>query len=275
MGSDAFDIAYKRVKAFFENEVTTFLIADLERMGKIQDHPAGTIPESQAVFSFLDLLGFLMRFDFDDEEGLNWPGMLSGQQDGKPIDRTEQDVVDKISAAATRTGKNISYMASTWLAQVAQEYKEPLNLALLQILFRHGGVHQFFPKVGSIGKDDRKIPVLKVSVTAGKYPVTHLNQNNLREDFLESLKLIKQIIIEKKESDMQAITGESLEKMILRINARLDARLYLDRQQLLEVLTEHAPELLPYCPKPYTPKPFQHISYDMGPEFTKGSGIKS
>jgi hypothetical protein len=71
---------------------------------------------------------------------------------------------------------------------------------------------------------------------------------------------------------MQGIGGESVEKMVFRINARLDARLYMDRQQVLEILTEHAPELLPYCPKPYTPKPFQHISYDMGPEFTKGSG---
>jgi hypothetical protein len=49
-------------------------------MNEIRKDPCCTISESIAVFSFLDLLGSLMRFDFEDETKADLPKILNLQQ---------------------------------------------------------------------------------------------------------------------------------------------------------------------------------------------------
>jgi hypothetical protein len=56
MSNDKFRAAHERVKGFFEGEISQYLIADLQRMAKIQDAPHLTIPESLAVFSALAIV---------------------------------------------------------------------------------------------------------------------------------------------------------------------------------------------------------------------------
>jgi hypothetical protein len=264
---------YDRVKGFFENEVTKFLLADLDRLGKIQDHPACTIPESLAIFSFVDLLGFLMRPQFDDENKIDLVNALDLQHRGKELDPTDAAVIKKLESRARATQDNLNYMCSTWLVLIRQDYGDPLNMALLRILFRHGGAHQFFPKIGSIGKNGEEQALIEIRAKIGNYPLTHLNQNKFREDFVACLSMMIGIIVQKDDKEMAKITGESIEKVIQRMNARLDARLYLDREQLLQILRTNAPDLLPHSSKEYKPaSSYQYISYKVDPNWLTESG---
>ncbi len=277
MSNGDFQAAYERVKGFFAGEISQYLIADLQRMAGIQDAPHLTIPESLAVFSALDFLGFLMRPDFKDEGDVDFSAALQGQKSGEEIAEADANAVKRITQEASRTSENLRYMCEVWLSASTPEYADPLNLALLTILFRHGGVHQFFPKIGEIGKmpPKQQQQVIRIRTADGEYPHTILEQNQFRQHFLDAVGRIIGIIVDCNKKAFRDITGESLTDMIPRINARLDARLFLDRQQLLDILAKHAPGLRPFDDGPFVANEHQHSIHATDPaETTTTTGVR-
>ncbi len=117
---------------YFENNIETYLITDLivlqnipeklsesiEVWDKIQQNQLGycTIPQAMAIFSYMDILGFLLR-----------------------PNTSAEDLSSKI-----KSSENIKYFLKEYY--VEKKYIVENDVKPLINLYRHGMMHQFLPK---------------------------------------------------------------------------------------------------------------------------------
>lgn len=117
---------------YFKNNIETYLITDLivlqnipeklsesiEVWDKIKHDELGycTIPQAMAIFSYMDILGFLLRIDTNAED-------LSSKKD---------------------TGENIKYFLKQFY--INKSFISENDIKPLINLYRHGMMHQFLPK---------------------------------------------------------------------------------------------------------------------------------
>lgn len=171
---------------YFENNIKNYVITDLivlqnipdklseniEVRDKINHHALGycTIPQAMTVFSCMDILGFLLRPD------------------------TSQD---DLSLVKKQTSENIKYFLNQYYVQ--KGYIIENDIKPLTSLYRHGLMHQFFPK----NVDIHKTPVRKtqppfqvISYTGGENGGSSrrhcLNVSDFTECFLIALNDIRQ-----------------------------------------------------------------------------------
>ena len=160
------------VVSFLQRTIRDYAIGDLERLGKIRPDPEPpnlrgcTVPECLTIFAVLDLLGFLMRSDFDDEKKLDVDRLIADQINCIEPTPADNKILDRIENKGVRgkTSRNLEYMLRTWLSTQREGYDE-LAIDLIVKLFRHGGAHQFLPKAAGIAKWGRKHPCSSSSMT--------------------------------------------------------------------------------------------------------------
>lgn len=171
---------------YFENNIKKYVITDLivlqnipdklseniEVRDKINNDALGycTIPQAMTVFSCMDILGFLLRPD------------------------TSQD---DLSLVKKQTSENIKYFLNQYY--VRKGYIIENDIKPLTSLYRHGLMHQFFPKSVNIHKTPvRKTqpPFQVISYTVGKNGGSSrrhcLNVSDFTECFLSALNDIRQ-----------------------------------------------------------------------------------
>ena len=123
------------VFSFFEDVVEKYVVGDLETLAEIRPEPwppnrrGCTVPESLAVFAVLDLMGFLMRKDFDDEKQLDIDRLIKEQANCTEPKPDEPAILKRIGEQATRTGDNLEYMLEKWLGRESTGY-DKLTIAL-------------------------------------------------------------------------------------------------------------------------------------------------
>lgn len=180
--------AEQRMRNFFDNEISTFILPDIDRLtNEIRPNERGlrgcAVPLAMMLFSLMDLFGFLMR--------------------------PEQN------ANKRNTRKNFEYLlsASGYFSEVYAR-----NLELIIVLFRHGIMHQFFPKASGIAKAGFDTPLI---FTHEKKPI--LNVDALSVDLVEAINQIRADIFSRNSSNL-----------ILRMNNRLDELAQDDYNELAE-----------------------------------------
>ncbi len=253
MANQPVSLATQRVLEFLENEIQGFVVGDLTRLSRLA--PSGTepftrlctIPESMAVFLVMELMGFLMRADFNEEQLLDMPRLLAAQTacgEATGADAAALDVLGSRTRVDDTSG-NIRYMMEDWLNLESGGQYDGLTIRLLISFFRHGSAHRFFPKAAGISKIGASQPVLVIRQLSG-FPVPLLNEDRLREDYLGANRRITSIVSNMDDAQLQQITGELVSSLVLRMNSRLDALLYLDRRKLKNILrAEGRTDLLP------------------------------
>lgn len=181
--------ARTRVQNLFNNEISMYVLPDIDRLtNEIRPDNRGlrgcTIPLAMMLFALIDLFGFLMRRD----EGAN----------------------------KRNTKRNFEYLLSEG-SLFPEVYAA--NWERILKLFRHGVMHQFFPKASGIAKagpnrplifEDNRIPVLNVDI--------------LSRDMV--------LVIDQIERDI--IQGD-VRELIVRMNSRLDSLAEDDYQDLDEL----------------------------------------
>ena len=152
---------YPEVAGFFNSDIKTFVLPDLKRLRE-EVRPDGgkagcTIPTAMMAFALLDLLGFLMR-------------------DGP------------ITAPEVQNGRaNIGYALSRGAGLFPPEYEK--NTALLIELFRHGLVHQVFPRSAAISKASPACWLITITPDT-RLPV--LNVDRLTDDLMTALEKLEE-----------------------------------------------------------------------------------
>ncbi|MGD0842833.1 MAG: hypothetical protein ABSA06_00490 [Geobacteraceae bacterium] len=143
--------------SFFTYSVNDYILPDLKRLREEirpnQDEKGlqgCTVPTAMFAFSILDLVGFLMR----------------------PDNTAKRD----------ETTKNISYMLSVTAGLFPAEY-EPSSEVLIK-LFRHGLMHQVFPKACGIAKTP---PSLNLPLIFYQSNTPNLNVDRLVDDLVKAL----------------------------------------------------------------------------------------
>jgi len=176
--------AKKRVQNFINNEISFYVLPDVERLThEIRPDSNGqrgcTVPLAMMLFSIIDFFGFLMR---DDK-----------------------------NARKTETLRNFEYLISK-SGYFPKVYSEGKNCEKLVKLFRHGIVHQFFPKACGISKAGIKCPLIYEN-SSGTKKTPILNVDILSKDLVDAISKIQEVISENKEGNKE---------LILRMNSRLD-----------------------------------------------------
>ncbi|MEW6529337.1 MAG: hypothetical protein AB1473_00775 [Thermodesulfobacteriota bacterium] len=237
--------AKQRVLGFLDTEIQGFVVGDLARLGTLS--PAGskpftcqcTVPESLAAFAALELMGFLMRSDFNEERNLDMPALIKLQAACGEATGADADALGTLGGR-TRiddTSGNIEYMVEKWLNLESGSQYDKFTIQVLISLFRHGGAHRYFPKAAAIRRGGSAFPVLDFEKESG-FSVPILNEDRLREDYLAANKRITAIIRNNDEEQLRSITGETVGVLVGRMSARLDVLLYLDRRKLKNILAE-------------------------------------
>lgn len=170
---------------YFENNIKKYVITDLivlqnipdklseniEVRDKINNDALGycTIPQAMTVFAYMDILGFLLRPDTNPDD-------LSSKK---------------------QSSKNIKYFLHQYY--VKKGYIIENDIKPLTSLYRHGLMHQFFPKNVDIYKTPvrKTLPPFQVmSYTGGKNGGSSrrhcLNVSDFTECFLSALNDIRQ-----------------------------------------------------------------------------------
>jgi hypothetical protein len=133
----------KRVLSFFDSEFARFILPDLERLSDIRPDSQGlracSIPQAMLVFAVLDLLGYLINPD--------------------------------VNASKQNTLENYRAVFSSRLGLFPQEYEDETDRIVK--LFRHGIMHQFFPKASAIGKGHGERQIIFES---GRIPCLNLDR---------------------------------------------------------------------------------------------------
>jgi hypothetical protein len=163
-----------RVMKFFDNEVRLYILNDIETLNSIEDTGLGNcaVPHAMMLFAVIDLFGYLTREDEDPKK--------------------------------TDTLGNFRYFLSEKANFFPKEYVE--NYEKIVKLFRHGLIHQFFPKASGIcraGTQD-----LLIFENQGSY---NLNVDVLSRDVVAALEKVRQYCSETHNNELPE-----------RINSRLD-----------------------------------------------------
>jgi hypothetical protein len=145
--------AKERVSQFFKTELEQYIIGDLLRLSEIRpDIKTGlrgcTVPQAMVNFAILDLLGYLINEDLE--------------------------------ASKKDTLKNYRVIFSSKYGLFPEQYEKEVERIVK--LFRHGIVHQFFPKASAVGKLSKDSPLIGLS---GNVPC--LNVDRLSEDVLNAI----------------------------------------------------------------------------------------
>jgi hypothetical protein len=168
----------QRVLNFFDTEVSMYILKDIERLtNEVRpDKDTGlrgcTIPLAMMLFAVIDLFGYLTRDDNDPSK--------------------------------SDTLANFQFIMSERANFFPDIYREKCEKIVK--LFRHGLIHQFFPKASGISKAGSGYPLIFES--SG---IPNLNVDVLSKDVFEALEKLKHFIIENRDPDL-----------VERINNRLD-----------------------------------------------------
>ena len=168
----------ERVLGFFDHEVSMYILKDVDRLtNEIRpDKGTGlrgcTVPLAMMLFAVIDLFGYLTS---DDE-----------------------------NPRKSNTLGNFKYLMSEKVNFFPKIYKD--NYEKIVKLFRHGLIHQFFPKASGIAKAGLGNPLIFES--SG---IPNLNVDVLSKDVKEALGKLKQSIAENRDNSL-----------VERINSRLD-----------------------------------------------------
>lgn len=143
-----------RIEAWFDTEIDLYVVTDLKSLLSIELDERGfggcAVPLAQTLFAFLDVTGFLLRSD--------------------------------PSAKKSETSSNIYALLESKLFLPTEYQAERERLVKL---FRHGVVHQFFPKASGIcrGGDAPLITIQGVPV---------LNVDRFARDVLAAIPLLRE-----------------------------------------------------------------------------------
>lgn len=171
----------KKVLGFFNNEVSMYILKDIDRLtNEIRpDKETGlrgcTVPLAMMLFAVIDLFGYLSRDD----------------------DATPQK---------KDTGGNFKYLLSEKANLFSTMYS--VNCEKIVKLFRHGLFHQFFPKASGISKAGLGCPLIFES--SG---IPNLNVDMLSKDVYAALERLKQSIIENRDPDLVERINSRLDKL--------------------------------------------------------------
>lgn len=186
--------AKKRVQNFFNDEISFYVLPDINLLtNEIRPDSNGqkgcTAPLAMMLFSIIDLIGFLMR---EDE-----------------------------NAKKEETTKNFEFLLSK-SGFFPEIYSESNNWEKIVKLFRHGLIHQFFPKACAISKAGKDNPLI-FEVKYGEKNIYNLNVDILSRDLVDVIFKIKEYI-----SKNDGVNKE----FILRMNRRLDVLAKEDYEDL-------------------------------------------
>ncbi len=236
---------------FLDQRIHDYVVGDLTRLAGIRpDHgPRNlrgcTIPEALTVFAVLDLLGFLMRKDFDDEKELDVDRLIEEQATCAECATRDADLLTKIRVKfRDNTSDNLEFMLKNWLCQESNAYDE-LARELIIKLFRHGGAHQFLPKAAGIAKWGLDRPLIELWKADDGFPKPILNEDLFRKDFLATVDRITLVLKNNDDQELKKICGDTVEKLAKRMSTRLAILHWLDRNQLMRILRPRKPDLLP------------------------------
>lgn len=145
----------QRVLQFFDDEVEKYVLQDLSRLSEIRPDPKTglggcTVPQAMLLFAVLDLFGYLVNEN---------PG-----------------------ASKTRTLDNYRAIFSSKHGLLPMQYEEETERIVK--LFRHGIMHQFFPKASAVVKVPDKMPL--IFPTKG---ILCLNVDKLSEDVVNVIRV--------------------------------------------------------------------------------------
>ena len=178
--------ARRRMRNFFDTEISMYVLPDIDRLtNEIRPDSRGlggcTVPLAMMLFALIDLFGFLRRSD----EGAN----------------------------KTDTRRNFEYLLSEsdyFPGIYAENWERILKL------FRHGVIHQFFPKASGIAKAGENRPLI---YEENNIPV--LNIDILSRDLVSAISQIKRGVVQGNDQEL-----------IVRMNGRLDSLAKDDYQDL-------------------------------------------
>lgn len=178
----------QRMQSFFDNEICNFVLPDIDRLtNEIRPNEQGlrgcAVPLSMMLFSLIDLFGFLMQPDQN--------------------------------ANKRNTRRNFEYLLSE-SGYFTETYSA--NLHMILTLFRHGIMHQFFPKASGIAKAGDNKPLIFVNEN-----IPTLNVDVLSADLVRAIDHIRANVLNGNDSDL-----------ILRMNNRLDELAQDDYDELAE-----------------------------------------
>ncbi len=237
---------FTHVVSFLDTNVFGYAVGDIRRLGQIRPDPVPpnlrgcAVPECLSIFAVLDLLGFLMRKDFTDEQSLDIDRLIECQLTSTPAPN-EWEILGRIKA--TKTSDNLKYILEKWVSKESEDYDE-LTIELIIKLFRHGGAHQFLPKAAGIAKWGRNEPLVKFTHAEDGFPTPILHEDRFRDDCLAALERIVRIIKDKDQRELKTVCDDTIEELVVRMSKRLAIRHWLDRDMLKKILLSKRPDLL-------------------------------
>ena len=170
----------ERVLGFFDREVSMYILQDIDRLtNEIRpDKDTGlrgcTVPLAMVLFAVIDLFGYLTREDNDPKK--------------------------------TDTLGNFGYLLSEKANFFPKIYQD--NCDKIVKLFRHGLIHQFFPKASGIAKAGLRYPL--IFENSG---IPNLNVDILSKDVKEALGRIKESIVQNYDSSLVERINNRLHKL--------------------------------------------------------------
>lgn len=180
----------QRVLSFFDTEVSMYILKDIDKLNEIRPNEDGlcglTVPSAIMLFAVIDFFGYLTRDDSNPKK--------------------------------TDTSGNFEYLLSEKAGFFPKIYED--NCDKIVKLFRHGLIHQFFPKASGIAKAGESNPL--IFENSG---IPNLNVDVLSKDVKEALGKINQSIIQSHDNTI-----------VDRINSRLD-KLAKEDYETLNALT--------------------------------------
>ena len=169
----------ERVLGFFDTEVSKYILKDIDKLSEIRPDKTGygvcAVAHAMMLFAVIDLFGYLIR--------------------------------DNDNPNKKETMKNFQYLMSKKASLFPEKYEDYYKKIVK--LFRHGLVHQFFPKASGMSKAGLKIPLM----FEDKSGTPILNVDILSKDVVEALERIKKTITEKGNSNLVERINERLDKL--------------------------------------------------------------
>ena len=169
-------LAKRRVLGFFDNEVSKYILKDIEKLNEIIPNKDGlcgcTVPLAMMLLAVIDFFGYLTRDDDNPRK--------------------------------SDTLGNFKYLLSEKACFFPKVYNDYCDKIVK--LFRHGLIHQFFPKASGIAKAGLGYPL--IFENSG---IPNLNVDILSKDVKEALGKIRESIVQNHDNSL-----------VERINNRLD-----------------------------------------------------
>jgi len=164
----------ERVLKFFDSEIKMYILNDIETLNKLDRTMSGNcaVPLAMMLFAVIDLFGYLIR---DDE-----------------------------NPKKTDTLGNFRHFTSEANGFFPKEYAEGCEKIVK--IFRHGLIHQFFPKASGICRAGTQGPLI-IEVHGS----INLNVDVLSKDIVAALKKVR-----------QSCSAAHNDQLAERINSRLD-----------------------------------------------------